>query len=102
MITIVNPNSVGTPADYNLVISNLVFRQLKCAQCSTQHRRVMAMRKASQVTVQNERQAKHIFLTRNRIHPILHEIDTRTTKITGDVGIQLNPPTSGDCAEIIG
>jgi hypothetical protein len=43
---------------------------------------------------QNERQAKHIVLTQNEIHPELHEVDTRTTKITGDICIQLKPQTA--------
>ncbi len=32
-------------------------------------------------TLQNERQAKHIVLTLNGIHPELYEVDTRMTKL---------------------
>ncbi len=43
-------------------------------------------------TLGNEREAKHIILTRNGIHPKLHEVDTSTTKITFYVGIELETP----------
>ncbi len=52
-------------------------------------------------TLLNERQVKHIFLTRNRIHPELHKVDTSTKKITCYVGIELEPPAGSDCAERI-
>ncbi len=46
-------------------------------------------------TLRNERQAKHIILTLKGIYPEgpeLHEVYTRTTKITGCVCIELEPP----------
>ena len=52
-------------------------------------------------TLRNERQAKHIILTLNGIHPEIHEVDTSTTKITGYVSIELEPPAGGNCAERI-
>ncbi len=51
---------------------------------------------------EKERQAKHIVVTRNEIHPEHHEVDTRMTRITSDVGIQLKPLARSDCAERIG
>ncbi len=52
-------------------------------------------------TLRNERQAKHIVLTRYGIHPELNKVDTSSTKITGYVGIERKPPACGDCAESI-
>ncbi len=44
-------------------------------------------------TLRNEIQAKHFVLTRNGIHPELHEIDTSMTKITCYVGILQKLPS---------
>ncbi len=52
-------------------------------------------------TVRNERQAEHIILKLNGIHPEVHEVDTSTTKIAGCVGIELEPSACGDSAGII-